>query len=328
MELLDILRVVWFILVGVLLLGYSILGGFDLGVGTIYPFVAKNEKEKLKLMKAIGPYWDGNEVWLLTGGGALFASFPHVYATVFSGFYLAIMLVLFALIIRAVSIEFIHYLEEGKEFWFKGFAIGSFLPSLLFGVALGNIIVGVPLDQSMNFTGNFFTLLRPFPLLMGLVSLLAFIMQGSIYTTTKTDGPIKERAEKVKKLSRMVFLPVFALMLITGFLQLPEGIYSRPLLWVSIVISLTAWFRTSSGKAKSSFIMSSIMITGLWGCVGSMLFPVLVRANNGTELDMTIYNTSSSQLTLTVMLIIAAIGVPLVLYYTRYLFKTFRGIVK
>ncbi|HUU51724.1 MAG TPA: cytochrome d ubiquinol oxidase subunit II, partial [Candidatus Heimdallarchaeota archaeon] len=171
METWDILRNIWFILIGVLFVGYSILDGFDLGIGALFPFLGKKEEEKEALIKSIGPFWDGNEVWILTGGGALFAAFPHAYATVFSGFYLALMAILFSLIFRAVSLEFRAHDTKRKRFWEGAFVVGSFLPSLLFGVALGNVVVGVPLDNTMNYTGNFFKLLRPFPLAVGLLGL-------------------------------------------------------------------------------------------------------------------------------------------------------------
>jgi cytochrome d ubiquinol oxidase subunit II len=156
MELLEILQNIWFLLIGILFVGYSILDGFDLGLGSLFPFLAKSEEDQRSLLNIIWPFWDGNEVWLLTAGGALFAAFPHAYATVFSGFYLALMLVLLALILRAVSLEFWFYDEKRRGLWEKTFIIGSFLPSLLFGVALGNVIIGIPLNESMDFTGNFF----------------------------------------------------------------------------------------------------------------------------------------------------------------------------
>jgi cytochrome d ubiquinol oxidase subunit II len=192
MEPLIFLQNTWYLLLGVLLIGYSILDGFDLGVGCLVPLVAKNDADKRMLFNAIGPFWDGNEVWLLTGGGALFAAFPHVYATVFSGFYLALMLVLFSLIFRAVALEFWSYDEKRKKLWEWAFVVGSFLPSLLYGVALGNVVVGIPLNEQMEFTGNFFTLLRPFPLAVGLLGFAAILLQGCTYTILKTSGPLKE----------------------------------------------------------------------------------------------------------------------------------------
>lgn len=328
MELLDILRNVWFIIIGFLLLGYSILDGFDLGIGILFPFLAKKEEEKQLLLKAIGPFWDGNEVWLITGGGALFASFPHAYATVFSGFYLALMLVLFSLIFRAVSIEFYSHDEKNKKIWEKAFIIGSFLPSLLFGVALGNVILGVPLNESMNFTGNFFTLLRPYPISIGLLGLNAILLQGSTYAALKTSGEVQERARNLTSKLWFSFIFVFGLSFVMTLFYLP-GVLSRILPWIFALVVLTswAWLKKSLKNSEDSraFLMSSMQFVGLWGIVGAIHFPNLVRASNCTYLNLTIYNASSTELTLKVMSIIALIGMPLVIAYTIYLYKVFEG---
>ena len=327
METIDFLRNIWFLLIGVLLIGYSLLDGFDLGIGTLIPFLAKEDKEKRILYNAIGPFWDGNEVWLLTGGGALFAAFPHAYATVFSGFYLALMLVLFALIFRAVSLEFGHYAESGKKFWDWAFAIGSFLPALLFGVALGNVIVGIPLDSNMEFTGSFFTLLRPYPLVIGLLGLFAILQQGATYAALKSEGELQNRVLSVLNTVWLLFIILFVLSFILSLIYTPFAI-KNILAWIFAVIVVIAWFlvkhyakATQMGK---SFLASSIAFIGLWGIVGSIQFPNLVRAIQ-PENSLTIYNASSSQLTLTVMLIIALIGMPFVIFYTALVYKKFRG---
>ncbi len=327
METLDFLRTVWYLLVGILLMGYAILDGFDLGIGSLLRFLGKNQKEKLALLNTIGPVWDGNEVWLLTGGGALFASFPHAYATVFSGFYLALMLVLFALILRAVSIEFYAYSNGKGKFWEWAFIIGSFLPSLLYGVALGNVIVGIPLDGKMEFTGNFFTLLRPFPLVIGLLGLNAILLQGSTYASLKTDGEIQKRAKTILGKLWISFIGLFVLSLITAVIYIP-GATSSALAWISTLVVLAAWYMIRQALKKNkealSFYMSSLLLVGLWGIVGSVHFPNLVKASNDLALSLTIYNASSTKLTLTVMLIIALIGMPLVFLYTWYTYKTFK----
>ena len=331
METLNVLQNTWFILVGVLLLGYSILDGFDLGIGTLLPFLAKKDEEKNALMHAIGPFWDGNEVWLLTGAGALFASFPHAYATVFSGFYLALMLVLFALIFRAVSIEFFTHDEKNRKTWEWCFIIGSFLPSLLFGVALGNVIVGIPLDNHMEFTGNFFTLLRPFPLVVGLLGLNAILLQGTTYAALKTSGDIRERARNLTNKLWISFIVLFVLSGIMAYIYIP-GAFNRVLAWLAAVTAVAGWFLlkhfAKKGKDTLSFHMSSLSFAGLWGIVGAVHFPYMVRASNDLSLSLTVRNASSTELTLTVMLIIALIGMPLVLLYTYYIFKTFKGSVK
>lgn len=331
METWDLLRYTWFILLGVLLLGYSILDGFDLGIGTLFPFLAKKETDKKTLFKAIGPFWDGNEVWLLTGGGALFAAFPHVYATVFSGFYLALMVVLFSLIFRAVSLEFRYHNPGQKGFWEKAFVFGSFLPSLLYGVALGNVLVGIPLNSRMDYTGDFFTLLRPFPVVIGLLGLAAILLQGSTFTGVKTSGSLQSRARKTSRLLTVIFAGLFLLSLTATLIYIP-GALKKPLAWFFALAVAVAVFllRSAIKKEKDlmAFAMSSISFAGLWGIAGSIHFPNLVKASNKPDLSLTIYNASSSELTLKVMLIIALIGMPFVIGYTIYLYKVFKGKVQ
>jgi len=328
METLNLLQNIWFILIGILFLGYSILDGFDLGIGSLFPLLAKNEEEKKTLINSIGPFWDGNEVWLLTGGGALFASFPHAYATVFSGFYLALMLVLFALIFRAVSFEFFFQVEKNRKFWEWSFVIGSFLPSLLFGVALGNVILGIPLNGNMDFTGNFFTLLRPFPLVLGLLGLNAILLQGTTYAALKTSGDIQKRARSLTNTFWISFIFIFAFSLLLGFIYIPDN-FGKVLAWIAATVVAAAWFMikkyVKKGKDALSFFMSSLSFAGLWGIVGAVHFPYLVRASNDISLSLTVRNASSTELTLKVMLIIALIGMPLVLLYTFFIFRTFKG---
>jgi cytochrome bd ubiquinol oxidase subunit II len=330
MDTLVFLQNIWYILIGVLFIGYSILDGFDLGVGILLPFLAKNKDDKRKLFNAVGPFWDGNEVWLLTGAGALFAAFPHAYATVFSGFYLAFMLVLFSLIFRAVSLEFWSYDEKGRKYWEKAFVIGSFLPALLFGVALGNVVVGIPLNENMEFTGNFFTLLRPFPLAVGLLGLTAILMQGVTYTALKTTDEVQTRAKKLTNTIWIAFIVLFVVSFLAALIYIP-GILTNALAWLATVVVLVGWYMVKvaakKGKDGLPFFMSSVTFLGLWGIVGAIHFPNLVKAKE-TALSITIYNGSNSQLTLTVMLIIALIGMPFVIFYTAYVYKIFKGKVK
>ena len=330
MDTLAFLQNTWYLLVGVLLIGYSILDGFDLGVGTLLPLLAKNEQDKRKLFNAVGPFWDGNEVWLITGAGALFAAFPHAYATVFSGFYLALMLILFSLIFRAVSLEFWSYDKKGRKFWEWSFVIGSFLPSLLFGVALGNVVVGVPLDGNMEFTGNFFTLLRPFPLVIGLVGLTAILMQGVTYTILKTTDEVQKRAKELTNRIWTAFIVLFALSFVMALIYVP-GILTNVLAWLATVVVLGGWYMvkiaTTKNKEGLAFLMSSLSFFGLWGIVGAIHFPNLVKAKDSFS-SITIYNGSNSELTLKVMLIIALIGIPFVIFYTAYVYKIFKGKVQ
>jgi cytochrome d ubiquinol oxidase subunit II len=328
MESFDLLRNIWYVLIGVLFLGYSILDGFDLGIGCLLPFLAKDEKDKKAIFSSIAPFWDGNEVWIITGGASLFAAFPQAYATVFSGFYLALMLLLFALIFRAVSIEFWHKDEKRRKFWEWTFIIGSFLPSLLYGVALGNVIVGIPLNENMDFTGNFFTLLRPYPLIIGLLGLSAIMLHGCTYAVLKTTGMLQMRARKTAKTLWFIFIILFIFSFIANLIYTPENsgnflaILSVVTIWIAVILNR---IYLNKGKDKIAFYMSSLIFIGLWGIVGAIHFPNLVKASNAPNLSLTIYNASSSELTLKIMLIIALIGMPIVITYTAYVYKVFRG---
>lgn len=327
----------WYILVGVLLLGYAILDGFDLGVGVLSPFVAKNDKERRPLYNAIGPFWDGNEVWLLTGGGALFAAFPHVYATVFSGFYLALMLVLFALITRAVALEFRSKVESPKwrRVWDWAFFAGSLLPALLTGVAAGNVIRGVPLDSQMEFTGNFFTLLNPYSLIVGLAGLAMFITQGAAYLMLKTDGPVALRAKRIASWSSIALLVLFVIGGIVAWVDLPyryDNYLRNPIAWIVPLLAIAFMVATrlslKKGPAARTFLLSSLSIAGLMSVWGVANYPYMLPARNAADLGLTIFNASASQTSLTTMFIIALIGMPIVIAYTVYIHWVFRGKVR
>jgi cytochrome d ubiquinol oxidase subunit II len=324
------LQNVWFLLIGVLLAGYSVLDGFDLGVGALFPFLARTEDEKRTLAGAVGPVWDGNEVWLLAGGGALFAAFPMAYATVFSGFYLALMLVLFALVLRAVSLEFRAHDPARKKLWEAAFVGGSVLPALLFGVALGNVVGGVPLDARTEFAGTFFTLLRPLPLVFGALGLGAFLLHGSAYAALKTDGPLRERARKAARVAAYAVGIAFLLSFAAVLIYLPSAVKSVPawilsgLVWLSLGLFLAALRQGRDGRALA---LSSAVFLGLWGVVGAIQYPNLVRATD-PALSLTAANASSSPLTLKVMLIIALVGMPLVVGYTVFAYRVFKGKVR
>ena len=250
MEIISTYQTIWFIIIGFLLAGYSILDGFDLGVGIIFPFLAKNDADKSVLIRTIGPVWDGNEVWLVTGGAALFAAFPLAYATVFSGFYLAMMLVLLALIFRAVSLEFWTYDEPRRKMWGYAFTLGSFLAALLLGVALGNVVYGIPLTDGHEYAGGFFTLLRPYPLLIGLMGLTAIILQGSAYTALKTEGHLRDAARRVSSGIIPVLALLFLAALTTHLITSPDNA-GKPQVWVFVALfcaSLAAHRFALSGK--------------------------------------------------------------------------------
>ena len=327
METWDVLRNVWYLLIGVLLAGYSVLDGFDLGVGALFPFLAKNKSDRAALAGAIGPVWDGNEVWLLTGGGALFAAFPQAYATVFSGFYLALMLVLFSLILRAVSLEFAAHDAARRKLWEAVFVGGSVLPALLFGVALGNVILGVPIDTQMEYAGSFWTLLRPLPLVFGLLGLAAFLLHGSAWAALKTTGELRARARKAARSLTTVTGGAYLLSFVAVWVYLPgalkkiEAWVFAGLVWLSLGLLFSA---VKKGKDGRAFLFSSFTFLSLWGTAGAVHYPNLVRALD-PSLSLTIVNSSSSALTLKVMLIIALVGMPLVIWYTIYAYRVFKG---
>jgi cytochrome d oxidase, subunit II (cydB) len=328
MDTLYTLQVIWYFIIGILFIGYSLLDGFDLGIAALSPFLAKDDTDRKTLFGIIWPFWDGNEVWLVTGGAALFAAFPYAYATVFSGFYLALMLVLFALIFRAVSIEFWHYDEKRRSLWNTAFVVGSVIPALLFGVALGNVIVGIPLNGATDFTGNFFTLLRPYPLIIGLLGLAAVLMQGSTYAALKSDGALRDRARIAAKMVWYIYVIIFTIAVIATIAFIPAAT-ERFVFWILVLlVTLSLAFNwiniTKIKKDLFSFILSSLSFIGLWGIAGAIHFPNLVQANNDPALSLTLSNASSSELTLKVMLGIAAIGMPVVVLYTAFVYRVLR----
>ena len=329
------LETAWFLLVGVLLTGYAILDGFDLGVGMLHRFVAKSDVERRQVINSVGPVWDGNEVWLLTGGGALFAAFPKVYATVFSGLYLALMLVLAALILRAVCLEFRSKVASPRwrNTWDTVFAVSSFLPSLLFGVAVGNILRGLPLDAEQEFAGTFLGLLNPFALVVGLLSVAMFLTQGAAWLDLKTEGPVRERARAWAKGSWLAFAALWLVATVASRLAIPRlwQVYAQPLAWVAPVLFVlaAAGFRAWSGGRRPglAFASFSVAIAMLLALVGQGLYPDLVPAL-GTGESLTVTNACSTPLTLKVMLTIALIGMPVVIGYTIFIYTRFRGRVK
>jgi cytochrome d ubiquinol oxidase subunit II len=323
----------WFLLIGVLLAGYTILDGFDLGVGTLHLFLAKDDRERRTSLNAIGPVWDGNEVWLLTGGGALFAAFPPVYATVFSGFYIPLMLLLGALIVRAVSLEFRS--KEASPRWRQGwdvaFAVSSALPALLLGVALGNLLRGVPLDAEGEYAGTFFTLLNPFALVVGLGGLALFVMQGACWLHLKTSGALKERAGAAAFRGWIAFVALWAGAGLYSLGAAPHlwKAYHHPLTWIAPGVFLAALFGVpvllKAGRAGGAFLASSVVIAALWGIIGQGLFPNMVPALGDATRSLTIHNASSTPLTLRTMLVIALAGMPFVVGYTIFIYSRFRG---
>jgi cytochrome bd ubiquinol oxidase subunit II len=317
----------------VLIIGYAILDGFDLGVGVLSLFT-KDDHEKRIHLNAIGPIWDGNEVWLLTGGGALFAAFPPVYATVFSGFYMALMLLLVFLIARAVSFEFRSKVESPlwRKAWDWAFGLGSLGPALLFGVAVGNIMRGIPLDEKGEFAGTFFGLLNPYALLIGVLSLGMFVTHGALYLSLKTEGDLQKQTLTWAKRGLWLWVALYIVSTVATIFFAPHlfaGTLDRPLLWMAVLLTLGGLglipiFMRSNATMRA-FLSSSIAIAGSTMLVGTSLYPRLVPALGDPERSLTICNASSTPLTLTVMLVIALIGMPFVIGYTFFIYRAFKG---
>jgi cytochrome d ubiquinol oxidase subunit II len=331
------LATVWFVIQGVLLTGYAILDGFDLGVGILHPFVPRDDRERRIAMNAIGPIWDGNEVWLVTFGGALFAAFPEAYASVFSGFYTAFMLLLFALILRAVSLEFRSKMAGGgwRRFWDWAFFAGSASATLLFGVAVGNAILGVPLDAHGDFTGTLLDQLNPYALLVGVFAVATFAMHGALFLYLKTEGELQQRLETWMWRTFGVFLVGYLLTTIYTLVMVPRAAakFSR-FPWAAIVVVATVLAIANIPRSiywrrpAQAFASSCATIAGLLALFGGALYPNLVTASNDPGLSLTIHSAASSPRTLTIMLVIAAIGMPFVAGYTAVIYWTFRGKVR
>ncbi len=329
-------QLLWFILVGALFAGYAILDGFDLGVGTLILGI-KDDHERRLFYNAIGPVWDGNEVWLVTGGGALFAAFPAVYATVFSGFYLAFMLLLFALIFRAVAIEF-----RSKEpwvwwrrWWDRGFCAGSTSAALLIGVAMGNIVWGIPLNSKGEFTGSFLSLLHPYALLMGVTTVALFMMHGALYLHLKTEGALQARIRGWLNPLIITFIVCYALTTLATLLYVPRMTHvlrEQPALFGVVILLVLAIANLPReihrGRDWAAFVSSCVTMLLLMALFGLGMFPHMVYSLPEPAHSLTVYNAASSDKTLKIMTLIAAIGVPIVLTYTVTVYAIFHGKVK
>ncbi|MEI3376663.1 MAG: cytochrome d ubiquinol oxidase subunit II [Coriobacteriales bacterium] len=338
----TILSTLWYFLVFLLIAGYFVLDGFDLGAGTLYPFVAKNEREQAIVRRALGPVWDGNEVWLLTAGGALFAAFPDAYATTFSGFYLAIMLVLFALIVRAVSFEFWAADSKWRPVWNVCFFLGSLLPALLFGVAAGNVVAGIPMDMAGNYAGvPLLGLITPFTLLTGVLGLSMFIAAGACWLSLKAplNSELRARVQAIRMPAQVVSIVLFVLLTIcvlTGFGSVntpPEHLAAlqwilAALFLVGIITSLVIGRKDASSTKGDlwAFLTQSSAALFLVFLGAASLFPVLVNASaDSVGAAITIMSAGSSELSLFCMTVILCIGLPLVLVYHVIIYRTFRG---
>lgn len=330
------LNQLWFVLLGILLAGYAILDGFDLGVGILH-LTARKEKERRLMINSIGPLWDGNEVWLVTFGGAMFAAFPNAYATIFSGFYVAFMMLLFALIFRAVSIEFRSKRESlaWKRLWDLCFFGASALATFLFGVAAGNALIGIPVDARGVFVGSFFDLLRPYPILIGLLTVSFAVMHGAIYLYLKTENELQQVVHRWMWRGFGMTLVCYMLATVFTLSFMPEALrnfHEHQWSWLVVILTVLAFANIPRaiflGRPLYAFISSSATILALVFLFSFTLYPNLVVSSISPEYSLTIYSAASSGKTLWIMAIIALIGMPFVLCYTSVIYWAFRGKVR
>lgn len=367
----ETLRVVWWGLLGVLLIGFAIMDGFDMGVALLNPIIGRNDTERRIIINTVGPVWEGNQVWLLLAGGAIFAAFPAVYATAFSGFYLAMLLVLLSLILRPVSFEYRNkFAIHHRHYWDYALFASGCIPPLVFGVAFGNLFQGapffldatlkshyVPADGIAGGLGGLLGLLNPFALLCGIVSLAMFMVQGAIFLAAKTQAPIQGRATRTIYLGIAIWLLAFLLggiwvaylegyqitqslghaspsnptmktvtriagAWLTNYQQTPE-LYGIP--GIAILASLFTALLTWKRCRASAFFTSSLMIAATISTAAVALFPMLLPSSLQPNHSLTIWDASSSQLTLWLMTIATLIFIPIILFYTRWIFRVLRG---
>lgn len=329
------LQVTWFVLYFVLIAGYAVLDGFDLGIGVL-SLGNRSEAERRLYINAIAPVWDGNEVWLLTAGGALFAAFPPVYATVFSGMYLALMLVLLGLILRAVAMEFRGKVDSApwRRVWDLAFGLGSLLPALLFGVAVGNILRGLPLEGG-EYAGTFLGLLNPFSLLCGALGLVMFLTHGAAFLATKSEGHLQARMLTTAGRCWWAWVALYLAATAYGWFEAPAlfaASAGRPLFW-GLLIAMAAALggfpvALRDKRCGVAVLLSGVALAATIGACATALFPALVPALGAPAHSLTVLNASSSPLALRSMLMIALVGMPLVLAYTVFLYRVFHGPVR
>lgn len=327
----------WFTIFVILLIGYAILDGFDLGVGMLHLF-AKNDQDRRIMLNSIGPVWDGNEVWLVTAGGALFAGFPDIYATALSAFYMPVMCLLFGLILRAVSIEFRSKqpMKWWRLSWDISFFIGSLIIAMSLGIAIGNLIRGIPLNEHKEFVGTLEMILNPYALLVGLLTVSLFAMHGSIYILMKTEGEFHDRMRSWTNPCIIFFIIMYAVTTMATLIYMPhmiQALHDRPIFFLVAVANILfvaniprEIYRGKDGRAFISSCLNIICLLALYA-IGT--YPEVVRSINDPEhLSLTIYNSSSSKLTLETLFIIALIGFPVVVSYTVTVYYIFHGKVK
>jgi len=324
------LNTLWFVLIGVLFTGFFVLEGFDFGVGILLPFLGRDDGERRRIIATIGPVWDGNEVWLVTAGGAIFAAFPHWYATLFSGFYLALFLMLVGMIVRAVAFEFRSKDKHPawRSAWDWMIFVGSAVPALLWGVAFGNLLKGVPIDASKTYVGGFFNLLGPYPLIAGLASLTAFTTHGAIFLELKSTDPIRSRA--MQAVTRAGPVATIAMILFVVATYAWTDAFSRlgvnpgvvPLGAAGVMLAAGVFVRRRA--MGWAFLMTCLALAFTTITIFMALYPRVMVSSLNPNWSLTIYNASSTPYTLKVMSIVALLFVPLVLAYQAWTYWVFR----
>jgi cytochrome bd ubiquinol oxidase subunit II len=319
------LQTVWFLLIAVLWIGYFVLEGFDFGVGILLPVIGRTEEQRRVLINTIGPVWDGNEVWLLVAGGATFAAFPEWYASLFAGFYLALLVVLVALIVRGVAFEYRGKIESAR--WRRGWdlclTIGSLVPALLWGVAFGNIVHGVPLDAQHNYAGTFFDLLNPYALLGGLTTLALFTTHGAVFLALKTSGEVRERARVVAQRVGLA-----TVVLAGGFLLWTQLAHGKGITWATAAVAAVALVAglllTRLGRDGWSFVATAVTIVAAVVTLFTNLYPNVMPSSLDAANSLTITNASSTPYTLKIMTWVAVVFTPIVLAYQAWTYWVFR----
>lgn len=359
------LKLIWWLLVGVLLVGFAIMDGHDMGVGTLLPFVGRNDEERRVVINTVGPHWDGNQVWFITGGGAIFAAWPLVYATAFSGFYWAMLAVLWALFFRPVGFDYRSKIHNAtwRRTWDWGLFVGGAVPPLIFGVAFGNLFQGVPFhfDDSLvsTYTGSFWALLNPFALLVGVVSSAMITMHGGMYLAHRTEGDVQRRAIRGATLAAIAMVVAFAaagLWLRFGGIDgyaiasmpatdaLPDPLaktvvrsadawwanYARvPAIWLLPILgfagALLAVWQVRAGRTLTAFVLSSLSIVGVIGTAGASLFPFVMPSSTHPGASLTVWDSVSSHLTLTLMFWATVLFMPIIVAYTSWAYRVMRG---
>ncbi|MEX5891771.1 cytochrome d ubiquinol oxidase subunit II [Providencia vermicola] len=360
----EVLRFVWWILIGVLLIGFAVTDGFDMGVGFLLPILGKTDTDRRIMINAVAPHWDGNQVWLITAGGAMFAAWPQVYAAAFSGFYVAMILVLAALFFRPVGFDYRSKLENPKwrNMWDWGLFIGGFVPPLVIGVAFGNLLLGVPFQidnqQYLTYTGNLFGLLNPYGLLAGVVSLMMIVTQGATYLQMRTTGELHLRVRKATYVTALLTLIAFAgagawlVMSIDGYVvtstidtlsvsnplnktvEVASGAWltnfnNYPVLWalppLGVVLPLLTMLFSKADKNALAFVSSSLTIACIILTCGVAMFPFIMPSSIMPNASLTMWDATSSLFTLQVMTVVAIIFVPIVLAYTAWCYYKMFG---